>query len=172
MTAEIHIARLESPPDADTASALLALEVATERRPLGLDALLRESASDGVVLVARDGGPDGEVVGFASARLLVDDAHVVRLAVDAAWRRRGIGRALLDGLGSWADGIGADALVLEVRDGNDAALQLYAQAGMAIEGRRPGYYPDGEDALLLRRVLGGVPGRVLGRVPGRVPGGG
>jgi ribosomal-protein-alanine N-acetyltransferase len=163
MTAVLHLARIESPPDADIASALLALEEATEPRPLGLDALLRESASDGVVLVARDGGPSGAVVGFASARLLVDDAHVVRLAVDAAWRRRGIGRALLEGLGSWAEGIGADALVLEVRAGNDAALQLYAAAGMVIEGRRPGYYPDGEDALLLRRVLGRTAVRTLGR---------
>ena len=155
MMAVLHVARIESTPDEATASALLALEVATERRPLGLEALLRETESDGVLLIARDGGPQGAVVGLASARLLVDDAHVVRLAVDAAWRRRGIGRTLFDGLLSWAERTGADALVLEVRAGTDAALQLYAEAGMTIEGRRPRYYPDGEDALLLRRPLGG-----------------
>jgi ribosomal-protein-alanine N-acetyltransferase len=155
MTAVLHVARVASPPDAGTASALLALEAATEQRPLGLDALLRESEPDGVLLLARDGGPNGALVGLASARLLVDEAHVVRLAVDAAWRRRGIGRTLLEGLTAWALDIGADALVLEVRVGNEAALELYAEAGMTIEGRRPHYYPDGEDALLLRRSLGG-----------------
>jgi ribosomal-protein-alanine N-acetyltransferase len=167
MTGVLHLERIDSPPDADTAAAMLALEVATEPRPLGIDALLRESEADGVVLVARDGGPDGAVVGMASARLLVDDAHVVRLAVDAAWRRRGIGRAMLAGLTSWAGEIGADALVLEVRAGNEAALGLYAEAGMTVEGRRPRYYPDGEDALLLRRTLDRTLGRTLGRTPGR-----
>jgi ribosomal-protein-alanine N-acetyltransferase len=154
MTTVLHLARIVAPPDAATASALLALETATEQRPLGLDALLRESEPDGVLLLARDGGPQGAVVGFGSARLLVDDAHVVRLAVDAAWRRRGIGRSLLEGLATWAAGIGADALVLEVRAGNEAALGLYRAAGMRIDGRRPRYYPDGEDALLLRRASG------------------
>ncbi|TVP71611.1 MAG: hypothetical protein EA340_04365 [Nitriliruptor sp.] len=29
------------------------------------------------------------------------------------------------------------------------ALALYRGGGFAVEGRHPGYYPDGEDALLL-----------------------
>jgi ribosomal-protein-alanine acetyltransferase len=136
-------------------AALVALEAVTQDRPLPLDALLREAephgagGTAGVVLLARDGA----VVGMASARLLVDEAHVIRLAVDPAKRRRGIGRQLLDGLLGWAHERHAEAVLLEVRVGNDAALALYADAGFVVEGRRPGYYPDGEDALLLRRSL-------------------
>jgi len=159
MTAVAHLERVTEAPDDDTAAALLALEAATQDLPLGLDGLLREAQPDGVLVIARDGASggarDGALLGFASARLLADDAHVMRLAVDVAQRRRGVGRALLAELIGWAGEVGASALLLEVRAGNGAALGLYAAAGLAAEGRRRGYYPDGEDALLLRRRLGG-----------------
>jgi len=154
MTTVLHLARLAAErPDATTVAALLALESATQDRPLDLAGLLRETAADGVVVLAREAGPAGPLVGFASARLLGDEAHVIRLAVDASRRRRGIGRALLDALGTWGAEVGAEALLLEVRAGNAPALALYARAGLSVEGRRPRYYPDGEDALLLRRPL-------------------
>jgi [ribosomal protein S18]-alanine N-acetyltransferase len=138
----------------DVAVAVLALEAATQDRPLGLATLLREAAADGVVLLAHDGGPDGPLVGFASARLLGDEAHVIRLAVSPDRRRRGVGRALLAGLIGWTTEVGAASLLLEVRAGNAPALALYADAGFTLDGHRPRYYPDGEDALLLRRSSG------------------
>jgi len=141
------------------AMALIALETATQDRPLALPTLLRESGPQGVVLVAREGPQgdvsdgDGELIGFASARLMGDEVHVMRLAVDAAERRRGTGRALLHGLVGWAVEVGAVGVVLEVRAGNVAACQLYAAAGFTQDGRRPRYYPDDEDAVLLRLPL-------------------
>jgi len=136
---------------AEDSAAVVALEVATQDRPLALATLLREAQVDGIVLLARHGGPTGAVVGFASARLLHDEVHVIRMAVDDAHRRQGIATCLLDALLGWADGVGAVAVLLEVRAGNDAARSLYAAAGFAADGLRPRYYPDGEDALLLRR---------------------
>jgi ribosomal-protein-alanine N-acetyltransferase len=44
-------------------------------------------------------------------------------------------------------------MFLEVAPGNAAARALYASAGYAEVGRRPRYYPDGSDALLLARAL-------------------
>jgi ribosomal protein S18 acetylase RimI-like enzyme len=137
-------------PEADVA-AMIALEVATQDRPVGPAALLREAQEDGVVALARDVYPPRPVVGFASARQLHDEVHVIRLAVDGAHRRRGIARSLLGELLAWADGTDAVAVVLEVRAGNDAARALYAASGFVADGVRPRYYPDGEDALLLRR---------------------
>jgi ribosomal protein S18 acetylase RimI-like enzyme len=158
-------------PTSQDGQALLALEVATQERPLPLHELLREATpeGDGVVLVARDpardqardqardpaSDPEGAIVGMASARRMVDEVHVMRLVVAEGSRRRGTGRALLEGLIGWARTGGADAVLLEVRAGNGAALALYGRMGFAPEGRRPRYYPDGEDALLLRRVLSG-----------------
>ena len=45
---------------------------------------------------------------------------------------------------------GARAAFLEVSIGNKAARALYERAGFAPAGRRPRYYADGTDALVLR----------------------
>jgi ribosomal-protein-alanine N-acetyltransferase len=47
---------------------------------------------------------------------------------------------------------GAAAIFLEVREDNEAARALYAQAGFTEAGRRQGYY-SGVDGLVLRRNL-------------------
>jgi ribosomal-protein-alanine N-acetyltransferase len=151
-------APLPTPGSAD-AEALLALEAATQDRPLALDGVIAEAtgAVDGVVLVAREGSAErGAIVGMASARLLVDEAHVIRLAVDETARRQRIGRALLDGLVDWARARDASGVLLEVRASNAAAQALYVAAGFVADGRRPGYYPDGEDALLWRLAFTGA----------------
>ncbi len=52
-----------------------------------------------------------------------------------------------------AAGAGAAVMLLEVAADNSAAAALYARAGFGQAGRRPRYYPDGTDALLLRVEL-------------------
>ena len=44
---------------------------------------------------------------------------------------------------------GCNAIALEVRPSNVAALGLYEKLGFALIGRRKRYYPDKEDALVL-----------------------
>ena len=169
------VERLTDLPAADgaDAAALAALETATQLRPLPLPLLLAETgagphATDGVVLVAR--GPDGTVVGMASGRRMVDELHVLRLAVDPAHRRRGVGAALLAGLLAAATDPPLRAVVLEVRADNTAARALYAAAGFVADGRRPRYYPDGEDALLLRRPVDASVDRPVAPAAGGAPG--
>lgn len=147
------VVRLHAPvADADR-DAVLALEAVTEPRPLGWTALGAEAAGpDGCLVVLREG--DAVVRGFASGRLLAGTVHVLRLAVDPASRRRGHGRALLAALLAWAVEVAADEVTLEVRAGNVAARALYGAAGFAEVGRRPRYYPDGEDAVLMTRAVG------------------
>jgi ribosomal-protein-alanine N-acetyltransferase len=48
---------------------------------------------------------------------------------------------------------GARTMFLEVAPENFAARALYASAGYTEVGRRPRYYPDGSDALVLARPL-------------------
>lgn len=153
----VRIETLAPPlPDEDSSDgkALVDLERATQERPLALASLLAEAdpSVPGVVLVARDGGA---LIGMASARLLADDVHVIRLAVVAPVRRQGVGRALLTGLVACANGWGARAVLLEVRASNVAAQALYATTGFRTDGMRPRYYTDGEDACVLRLPLQG-----------------
>jgi len=99
-------------------------------------------------LVARE--VDGHlVVGFAVGLRQLDEVHVLDIAVAAAMRRRGIGHRLLTELIRQERADGADGVTLEVRRSNVAAIALYRRLGFTVEGERPRYYPDGEDALLL-----------------------
>ena len=87
--------------------------------------------------------------GFAGLWLVLDEGHVVTLAVGPQWRRRGFGRLLLHGLAVVAQAHGIEVLTLEVRPSNEAARRLYRLYGFHEVGRRPRYYADGEDALIL-----------------------
>lgn len=104
-------------------------------------------APEGVFRVARPASAAG-VAGFLLAQRVLDELHVLSLAVAPAWRRRGVGTLLL------AAALGeppARSILLEVRPSNAVARQFYHALGFAEVGLRRGYYPDGEDALLFTR---------------------
>lgn len=91
--------------------------------------------------------------GMILARVAADEAEVLTLAVDPAVQRRGLARALLEQTLSTARQRGADAMFLEVASGNGPGRNLYGAAGFVAVGCRRSYYPDGSDALVLRRPL-------------------
>jgi ribosomal-protein-alanine N-acetyltransferase len=90
---------------------------------------------------------DGPVAGFVVARRVAEDeSELLNLAVDPAFRRRGVGRRLVAALASGHAGV----LWLEVRESNVGARKLYKSLGFLEAGRRPGYYPDsGEGAIVM-----------------------
>jgi ribosomal-protein-alanine N-acetyltransferase len=113
------------------------------------EALAAELARpDARVWVVRE---DGTALGFVCARRILDELHVLALAVEPAHRRRGLARALLAAL--LAGEAGVREVQLEVRAGNAPARAFYADAGFVAVGRRPRYYRGGEDAVLLSRGL-------------------
>ena len=90
----------------------------------------------------------GTVVGFGGLSFVLDTAHLLNLGVDPDHQRRGIGRRLCRELEDEARRRGVSGLTLEVRESNRAAITLYRSLGMAPAGTRPGYYPDGESAMI------------------------
>ena len=93
---------------------------------------------------------DGRVIAYAGMWVLFDEAHITNVAVDPAFRRRGLGRRLMLCMMRTARLFGAAMMTLEVRETNLGAQALYAGLGFLREGRRKGYYTDtGEDAFLL-----------------------
>lgn len=93
--------------------------------------------------------------GFARWRVIeaVGEAELLRLAVDASRRRGGLGRDLLRHSQAELARMGVVALHLEVRVSNAPARALYEAEGWVAQGRRKGYYRDGEDAALYGREL-------------------
>jgi ribosomal-protein-alanine N-acetyltransferase len=72
--------------------------------------------------------------------------HIISLVVDREYRRRGLGTRLMQEVSRRSPGT---RLTLEVRAGNHVALSFYKQLGFRERARMPGYYPDGEDGVLM-----------------------
>ena len=103
------------------------------------------------VLVAES---HGALAGYAVGKLLHAGgeklAEIENIAVAAAWRRRGVGQALCEGVIAWCRAQGADVVELEVRAGNVAGIGMYERLGFLATGMRRQYYHDPvEDALLM-----------------------
>lgn len=95
----------------------------------------------------------GELVGFAMLSTILDEAHLLNIAIDPHFQGLGYGRALLQAVMERLEEEGFYTLLLEVREGNRAAISLYDSEGFNQIGRRARYYPlpDGgrEDALVM-----------------------
>jgi ribosomal-protein-alanine N-acetyltransferase len=90
-------------------------------------------------------------IGFAIMRYGEDIAHLNLLAVDPAYRRRGVGRSLLRWLEETALTAGTFIIGLELRAGNEAARAFYRALGYRELGEIPGYYQGVESALRMVR---------------------
>ena len=101
-------------------------------------------------------GPGDTAVGFSLSRHGFEEEELLLFAVDPAWRRRGLGRILLERFAASAASRGARRLLLEMRQGNPAG-NLYQNFGFVQIGRRPAYYrgPGGSrlDALTFAHDL-------------------
>jgi ribosomal-protein-alanine N-acetyltransferase len=95
--------------------------------------------------------------GFILVQVLPDETEVLTLAVSPAWRRRSVGRRLME----WAIGAaresGSGRIILEVSETNLAARGLYAGLGFETVAERPDYYArpgSAEKAFLMELGLG------------------
>ncbi|MGB0498481.1 MAG: GNAT family N-acetyltransferase [Rubricella sp.] len=93
--------------------------------------------------------------GFLLARHAGSEAEILTIAVAPEKRRRGLARLLMERFESAAREDGAREAFLEVSERNAGAAALYAKRGFHIIARRPVYYADGSDALIMRKGLEG-----------------
>jgi ribosomal-protein-alanine N-acetyltransferase len=142
--------------EADT-DALGEIEQAASLHPWSAEQIraeLRRAAPDAVLLLEGRGG----ILGYCAYRLVLDEMHVMNLAVRPEAQRRGLGRFLLGAAIERAERSGARRALLEVRAGNAAARALYSDYGFVLLGHRKRYYSDPpDDALVLVRDAGGRP---------------
>lgn len=94
------------------------------------------------------------IVGYLVLWIIIDEMHILNLAVGPDYRRQGIGRSLLLEAFGLARAKHCQTAWLEVRPSNSAALFLYQSLGFKPVMTRKRYYSDtGEDALILSRSL-------------------
>ncbi len=96
----------------------------------------------------------GEIAGFLVARARQDGCvHVVTIDVKGSFRRRGIGRALMDAAEGWAREHRLSAIVLETSETNQAAQAFYLARGYEKLNRLEAYYADGTAAWRMAKRL-------------------
>lgn len=109
------------------------------------------AAENGYGWVVEEGG---EIAGYAFFRFCLPECELLHLVVAPAKRRRGLAGALLQQAQAHLVAAGCTCCLLEVRDSNVAARQLYAKMGFSQVGRRKNYYRQPiEDALLMHRNM-------------------
>ena len=89
------------------------------------------------------------LVGYAVTRTAGDVTDLHRIGVRPDQRRRGVARALLTAALAAAD---RDRMLLEVSVDNVGAVAFYTAEGFAEIDRRPRYYRDGTNAVVMERL--------------------
>jgi len=92
---------------------------------------------------------NGALAGYLCAWLIAGELQIQNVATAPAFRRQGVAEGLLRLVLERSRQAGLDAAWLEVRAGNAAAIALYEHFGFRSVARRPRYYGDGEDALVM-----------------------
>ena len=101
-------------------------------------------------LVAKRGDA---VVGYVFAMWFFDEMHVNKIAVDLDHRRQGVAALLMEHCVAFARKHNIKTIALEVRQSNDGAQEFYKTLEFTPAYVRPRYYPDGEAAVVMMKVL-------------------
>jgi ribosomal-protein-alanine N-acetyltransferase len=138
------------PGEANPAAEAQQPSVAERGEPGGMRRMLRRLGS---LLGERDEKTppaDDAILGFVGLWFMVDEAHVVTIAVAEAERRQGLGEMLLIAAIELAQRRGQEVVTLECRVSNAPAQALYEKYGFRRVGVRKRYYTDNnEDALIM-----------------------
>lgn len=119
---------------------LVAVEASIEPPPTGAMATLKR---------ALGGGPHGRIVGFMGVWYMVDQLHLVTIAVDPPHQGRGIGARLLIECFDLAFEADLNEIVLEVRESNAPARALYEAFGFRKAGELKDYYKDNHETAIV-----------------------
>lgn len=119
-----------------------------------IDELSCPDASHSVAKAFLQSQTRAAVVAYIFVRFLIDEMHIMKIAVASHWRNRGTGLALLRSMLKEGKRRGVATVLLEVRPSNFAAIRLYEKTGFQTIGVRPNYYPQTrETALVMSKSL-------------------
>ncbi len=97
---------------------------------------------------------DGQVAGYCFAQIMRKMVHLLNLAVHPDFQQKGIGRALVNEIISFARLSNKSYVFLEVRKSNSIAQALYASMGFTHVFSWRRYYSDtGEDASIMAKKI-------------------
>ena len=94
-----------------------------------------------------------KLLGLCSAWLLVDELHIISMAIHPLHQRNGLGKLLLSDLIKRTNWFEIKKIYLEVKNSNEPAIAFYKSMGFKIVGNRSNFYKDGNDAIIFIKQL-------------------
>jgi [ribosomal protein S18]-alanine N-acetyltransferase len=124
-------------------------------QPWTFDSFLREfSLPFSRTIIATVSGDKGDTIaGYLCRWLVVDECHILNVAVDPLIRQQGIGSRLMADAIAEAKAGDATVITLEVRRSNLPARGLYRKFEFQERRLRRNYYGPGEDAIVMELQL-------------------
>ncbi len=102
--------------------------------------------------VLRDSLDNNLLVGYVVFWIVYGEAQILNIVVHPNYKKRGLGRKLLDFAVGKMKEQNAYNIFLEVRDSNKVARGMYERSGFTEIGVRHNYYGD-EDAIVMKLDL-------------------
>ncbi|MDD4840104.1 MAG: ribosomal protein S18-alanine N-acetyltransferase [Clostridia bacterium] len=99
-------------------------------------------------------GVDGdEVICYGGFRKILNEGHIMNIAVKKGYREQGLGKQLISAMIARAKLLGIERITLEVSSINPVAIMLYEKNGFVSCGIRKKYYENGSDAIIMWKEL-------------------
>ena len=132
--------------------AVVAMEERIFSAPWSEKSFLNAYSSDSNIYLVSTS--EEEIIGYCGIWISYETADLCNIAVAPEYRRKGIAWEILSEAVRQAKERGAERILLEVRQSNQAAICLYQKLGFVQIGVRRGYYsaPE-EDAILMQLAL-------------------
>ncbi|MEM0120642.1 MAG: ribosomal protein S18-alanine N-acetyltransferase [Thermoprotei archaeon] len=130
---------------------ILEIERLSFDSPYGKEVFRRVMTNPTIFLVGV--ADNGLVVAYILALAVRPEIHVLSVAVHPEWRRKGLGKTLLQEVIQEACRLGATRIVLEVDVENTGAQLLYTSLGFRSGGTLKHYYPNGHNAIFMVKEL-------------------
>lgn len=92
---------------------------------------------------------DNLVIGYTNLYIVAGEVQIGNFAVAPGYRKRGVGKKLMDRIMALAKERKCDSIFLEVRESNGPAKALYGSFGFKSVGLRRDYYSNPREAAVI-----------------------
>ena len=96
---------------------------------------------------------DAVVLAYLFGWMVEDEYHLNNIAVDADYRKQGIGKKLMKKMIEFVTKSDGQNILLEVMHENSSAIRLYEKMGFKVVGDRKDYYTKGQHAICFNLEL-------------------
>lgn len=112
--------------------------------------LLDSYEQDSYVFVKAE--ENGNIVGYGSVQIVLNEGNINNIAVDANFRNKGIGSGILNNIIAICKQRKVDVIFLEVSETNEKATALYKKFGFSKIGVRKNYYKSGNAIIMSLKI--------------------